>query len=265
MNQIKLGQYVYGESSIHLLDPRTKIICSLLLILTVLINFNIYYQVLLLFLLAGIIAGSGIEFQPVLHGLRKIRYLLLVLFVFQAFLTPGDPVFQAGFLVITREGLFLGVVNLLRLVSLFLTSTILLMTTSPLKLTSGIEYLLLPLEKCRIPVHNFSMVVGLTFRFIPTLIEEANTIRNAQAARGARFNSPKIGERIKSYATILIPLTVSSLIRAGELAEAMDSRGYMSRTNLKRRSKINFQDVLALFIAMSLSAAGILMGFVPSV
>lgn len=259
MTNIKLGQYIHGNSFLHLLDPRTKIICGIIILISVLINYSWYY---LLFHLLMIIIGikvSGISFKFILNSLRSIRYLLLVTFIFQIFLVPGEAILYIGKLSITQEGLIIATINLLRLLILFFGSLLLLMTTSPLKLSAGIEFLLLPLNKLKIPVHNLTTILGISFRFIPTLVEEATIIKNAQKSRGAQFESPKLMVRLKSYLAIIIPLFEASLLRAEELGEAMDSRCYTGYPNKLRIGslKLKSQDVVLLFFMLIVLGAGI--------
>lgn len=263
MNGIKLGQYVYGNSFLHLLDPRSKIMACLIMIIAIFINNNWYY---LLFLSGLIIAGiitSGINSKKIIGSLRSIRYLLLVTFVFQALLTPGHPVWELGRMSITIEGLTLGLINLLRLVILYLGSMLLLMTTTPIKLSAGIESMLMPLYKLKLPVQNFATILSISFRFIPTLVEEAAIIKNAQRARGAQFYSPNLGVRLKSYMAILIPIFEASLSRAEELGEAMDSRCYAGHPNKLRMSTLvfKFRDLALLGFMLSVLLLGIFSPF----
>lgn len=264
MTGIKLGQYVYGNSLLHVLDPRTKIICCSLLVLSVLVNYSWYNLIFYVLLMAVSIRIAGMKLHFIFSSLRHIRYLLLVTFVFQAFLTPGATVLEAGRLSVTQEGLHLGIINLFRLLVLYFGSMVLLMTTSPLNLSAGIEYLLLPLNKLKIPVHNFSTILSISFRFIPTLVEEAARIKKAQQSRGARFESPKLMVRLKSYLAILIPLFESSLSRAGELGDAMDSRCYTEHPNQLRMSslKLRGRDVAALCFMISVSGAGVILPYI---
>lgn len=264
MNEIKLGQYVHGVSPIHLLDPRTKIICCTLAVIAVLSNHNLYYLLFFTILMAMAVKSCGIQFTAILRSLRRIGYLLLITFIFQAILTAGQPVFYIGALSITREGIMLGTINLFRLVILFVGSIILLMTTSPLKLSAGLEYLLLPLNKIKIPVHNFTTVMSISFRFIPTLVEEVNTIKDAQSSRGAQFDSPKIVVKLKSYLAILIPLLASSLLRAEDLAEAMDSRCYAGHPNQYRMRSLSLKgkDIALIIFMASILLVGVIISYI---
>lgn len=261
MTGIKLGQFVPGSSLIHSLDPRTKLLCCLLVIIAVLLNHTWYYLLFYLFLMIAAILGAGLNFRFIWHSLLKLKYLLLFTFIFQAFLTPGQAVFLIGKLSMTKEGLILGAVNISRLLILFLGSMVLLMTTSPLKLSAGVEFLLQPLSKLNIPIYNITTILGISFRFLPTLFEEAATIKNAQKSRGAPFDSPRIRLRIKAYAAILIPLFEASLTRAADLGEAMDSRCFTVHANQLRLNslKMTGRDILVLFLMIILLVAGMIM------
>jgi energy-coupling factor transport system permease protein len=216
-----------------------------------------------MFLMIAAIICAGLKFKFVLNNLLKIRYLLLFTLIFQAFLTPGHEIFVFGKLSMTKEGLILGAVNISRLIILFLSSMVLLMTTSPLKLSAGIEFLLQPLSKFKIPIYNFTTILSISFRFLPTLLEEAATIKKAQKSRGAPFDSPQIGIRLKAYTTILIPLFEASLSRAADLGEAMDSRCFTAHPNKLRLNTLKMagRDILVLFLMGVLLFAGILIQF----
>ncbi|NLO20740.1 MAG: energy-coupling factor transporter transmembrane protein EcfT [Syntrophomonadaceae bacterium] len=257
MNDIKLGQYVHGNSLIHSLDPRTKIICCTFIVIGILSSHNFWYLLAFLGLILVAIKYSGTPLSSIWRSMRGIRYLLLITFLFQAVLTQGEAVFQVGALSVTREGVVIGLINLLRLVILFLGSILLLMTTTPMKLSAGLEFLLLPLNKIKIPVQYFTTIISIAFRFIPTLVEESLSIKDAQRSRGARFDSPKILSNLKSYLAILIPLLASSMLRAEDLAEAMDSRCYGGNPNQYRMRTLKYDRVdiyLIIFMAIVLLA-----------
>jgi energy-coupling factor transport system permease protein len=260
MTGIKLGQYVHGDSLLPRLDPRTKIICCTLIVVAIIINDRWYSLLFFALLMAAAIRASGMDIRFVLGSLRSIRSLLLVTFVFMAVLTPGQAVWTWGVLHVTREGLTMGAVNLLRLIILYLGSMVLLMTTSPMQLAAGIDWLLLPLSRLKLPVHHFSTILSISFRFIPTLIDQAVLIQDAQRSRGAQFASPRLGIRLKSYLAILIPLFEASLLRAEDLGEAMDSRCFTGHPNQLRLDRLHFHaaDGYVLISMLGLLAAGIL-------
>lgn len=259
MAGLRLGQYVHGNSLIHSLDPRTKIICCLLMIISVVIGYPWYYLGFFLLLIFAVILIAGLNITFILKSLFSMKYLFLFSFVLQAFLTSGVPFLTIGRLSATREGVILGALNVLRLIILFLGSMIVLMTTSPLKLSAGIESLLQPLAKMKIPVDNFSTILSISFRFIPTLFEEASTIKKAQSSRGTQFYSSNLIVRIKSYIAILIPLFETSLVKAADLGEAMDSRCFSPHPNKLRMSRLKIvkKDILVLCFMIVVLIIGI--------
>lgn len=257
MNNLKLGQYVHGNSLLYRLDPRTKILCCIIIVVSVLINDSWYFLGLHVLLMLAAVVLSGMKWKYFIDSLAKIRYFLLITFLFQLFLIPGEPIAGISKVVITHEGLVLGTINLFRLLIIYVGSIVLLMTTSPLKLSAGLDSLLGPLSKLRIPVNNFSSILGMSFRFLPTLVDEITTIKNAQTSRGAPFNSPMFFTRLKSYMAVIIPLFEASLVKAEALAEAMDSRGYTGRPNKLRLSRLTFgaaDTVIMIFMAAVLLA-----------
>ncbi len=263
MKDVMLGRYVFGDSLIHRLDPRTKLISCSLIITAILINYRWYFLLFYIILITMAILLSGIKPKLIFRSLRKIRYLLLLTFIFQAILTTGEPLLYIGRLSVTREGIALGTGTIFRLLIFYLCSNLLIMTTSTIKLAAGIESLLSPLTYLKIPVHHFSMIISTSLRFIPTFIEEANIITNAQKSRGAQFSSPNIITRLKSNIAIMIPLLAASLQRAEDLAMAMESRCYTGHPNRTRISKLNFyrKDVLLIAVMLTLLCAGVIFSF----
>lgn len=259
---LKMGQFVLGNSVIHRLDPRTKIIGCLVIIFSVLINFQWYVILLNMAVLVTAFYLSRLKMAKIYHSLRKLRYILLFSFIFQAILTTGAPLFHLGFLKVTREGVNLGLSTVFRLLILYMSSVLLTTTTSPLRLASGIESLLAPLRHLRIPVHQFSMLISTSLRFIPTIIEEAEILTRAQRSRGAQFNSPKVLTRLKSFTAVLIPLLAASLQRANDLAIAMESRCYTGGLNRSRLDCLNFKAADRLVIVFILSVFALSIIFV---
>lgn len=253
MKNLKLGQFIVGNSLIHQLDPRTKIICSLVVILSVLFGQQWFIMLTsIVILLTGMVLS---DIRPVrfLKGLRKLTAVLLLSFVLQALVTPGTPVLLLGSHDITREGLLLGTSTAFRLALLYLCSSLLTMTTSPVKLASGLERLLAPLQRLKLPVHQLSLITSTALRFIPTIIEEAELITRAQKCRGAKFGSPKLKERLYSFIPVLIPLLANSLQRANDLALAMESRCYTGGPNPSRTGSLCYQraDRVAIVLVIS--------------
>jgi len=171
---------------------------------------------------------------------------------------------QIGRLSVTQEGIALGTGTIFRLLIFYLCSNLLIMTTSTIKLAAGIESLLTPLTYLKIPVHHFSMIISTSLRFIPTFIEEANIITNAQKSRGAQFNSKNLITRLKSNIAIMIPLLAASLQRAEDLAMAMESRCYTGHPNQTRINKLNFnkKDVLLISFMLALLSVGVISSFI---
>lgn len=226
INGMKMGQYVPGCSVIHKLDPRTKIIGCLVIVMTVLLRTDWLVTTLDLGLLTGGFLLAEVRLSRLLRRLRGLWLLLLLSFMFQAVLKPGEPLWQTDWLTVTKEGVILGASTVLRLLILLFGSLLLTMTTTPLKLAAGLEALCSPLERVGVPVHKFAMLISISLRFIPTINEEAEWIARAQRSRGAPLDSKNVIVRVKSMSAILIPLLASSLQRAHDLAVAMESRCY---------------------------------------
>jgi energy-coupling factor transport system permease protein len=240
IKDITIGQYIPGESFVHKLDPRLKILISLLFIIDLFLvnNFNGYLFVLT-FIVATILIAK-LPFKYVYKGLKPIFAIVLITAVLNIFMTSGEHlVFQVGFIKVYREGLVTAAFMIVRLVFLIIGTSILTLTTSPIELTDGIENLLNPFKRIGIPAHELAMMMTIALRFIPTLMDETDKIMKAQMARGADFESGNLVKRAKSLIPILVPLFISSFRRADELAMAMESRCYKGgegRTRMKELS-----------------------------
>ncbi len=226
LTDITLGQYYPGNSCIHRLDPRTKILAVLFyMVMVFLANSPLSYGILIGF----IVLGAALAKLPAGLLLRSIKPLWIIILLTKVihFVTePGEVLRQWKFLTITKEGIVLGVKMSLRLVLLLLVSSLMTFTTSPIVLTDGIESLLRPFKKIGVPAHELAMMMTIALRFIPTLLEETDRIMKAQMSRGADFSSGNIMKRAKNMLPILIPLFISSFRRADELALAMEARCY---------------------------------------
>ena len=224
ISDITLGQFFPGNSPIHRLDPRTKILLSALFIVSIFVANN-PVSFLLVFITSIIsIAISGISFKVVLKSIKPIIIILLFTAVLNIFMTKGngEPLVHFWIVKIYKEGIIRAVMMALRVVLLIVgTSILLTYTTSPISLTDGLESLLSPLKKIKVPVHTFAMMMSIALRFIPTLIEETEKIMNAQKSRGADFTSGSLIQRAKALIPLLVPLFVSSFKRAEELATAI--------------------------------------------
>ncbi|HPG38989.1 MAG TPA: energy-coupling factor transporter transmembrane component T [bacterium] len=227
MNDITLGQYFPGESFIHRLDPRTKLFSVFMLMTGLLVsNRPLIIGIFLCFLLLMLLL-SRIPASLIFGNLRPFVWLFILTIIVHLFWTPGRTLLElpiAG-MRITTEGIELGFKYSLRLIVLIILAALLTLTTSPIELTDALEHILKPLKKLRVPTHDIVMMLTLSLRFIPALIEEAQKIKNAQLSRGASFDGHIIN-RIKSIIPLILPLFISAFRRADELALAMDSRCY---------------------------------------
>lgn len=240
IKDITIGQYIPGESFVHKLDPRLKILISLLFIIDLFLvnNFNGYLFVLI-FIVATILIAK-LPFKYVYKGLKPIFAIVLITAVLNIFMTSGEHlVFQVGFIKVYREGLITAAFMIVRLVFLIIGTSILTLTTSPIELTDGIENLLNPFKRIGIPAHELAMMMTIALRFIPTLMDETDKIMKAQMARGADFESGNLVKRAKSLIPILVPLFISSFRRADELAMAMESRCYKGGEGRTRMKELN--------------------------
>ena len=233
---ITLGQYYQTDSLLHRLDPRVKIVGTLVYIISLfVVDTFAGYFVCLLFL-AAMICLSNVPVGYIVRGMRAILILLLITMSFNLFLTPGEVLVRIGFLKITREGLIFSLKMAIRLSLLVIGSSLMTLTTTPNQLTDAIESLLNPLKRFRVPVHEIAMMMSIALRFIPILMEETDKIMKAQIARGADFESKNIIKKIKSMVPLLVPLFISAFRRANDLAMAMEARCYRGgdgRTKMK--------------------------------
>ncbi len=256
LREITLGQYYRTESVIHRLDPRVKIVATFSFIISLFLAKNfIGYAIAGLFL-AMCIKLSNVPPKFIFRGMKTIFFLLIITMVFNLLLTPGIPLVTFWRFQITKEGIRLAAMMGIRLVFLITGSSLMTLTTTPNNLTDGLEDLLNPLKKVRVPVHEISMMMSIALRFIPILMEETDKIMKAQMARGADFESGSIINRAKSLIPLLVPLFVSAFRRANDLAMAMEARCYRGgdgRTKMKpliyrRRDGIAYA-VIVLYIA----------------
>ncbi len=255
IKDITLGQFFPGNSILHRLDPRIKIILTIIFIV-IIFSAKSLLSYLFVFLLAlSCICISKINLRVVLKGLKPIVFVLVFTSILNIFWTTGENlVFSFGIIKIYEEGLFFALFMVLRIVSLIIgTSVLLTYTTSPIMLTDGLEKLLSPLKAIKVPVHEFSLMMTIALRFIPTLIEETDKIMSAQKARGADFSSGSLADRAKALIPVLIPLFISSFRRADELATAMECRCYhggdgRTKMNTPKLTCIDFMSVF-IFIA----------------
>lgn len=259
MKNITIGQYIPGDSFVHKLDPRTKILITVLFITSLFFvkNYTGYALVFGFILLVTLVAK--LNFKYLYKGLRGIFMLILFTAILNLFVTAGTepPLFQWGILKVYKEGVNLAVFMTLRLIFLIMGTSIMTLTTSPIELTDGIESLLKPFKRFGVPAHEMAMMMSIALRFIPTLMDETDKIMKAQKARGADFESGNLVQKAKSLIPLLVPLFISSFRRAEELSDAMEARCYRGgegRTRLKelkytRLDAIAFA-IFALFVAL---------------
>ena len=251
LKDITLGQYFPGNSFVHRLDPRTKLLVLVGYIVGLFLAVSwISYGVCLVFLLTSI-AISGIPAKSFLRGMKPLMFILIFTAILNIFFTEGQTVLVSFLgITITLEGLVRAFFMLLRIIMLVTGTFLLTYTTSPISLTDGLESLLSPLKRIKLPVHELSMMMCIALRFIPTLIEETDKIMSAQKARGADFESGNLLQRVKALIPILVPLFISAFRRADELATAMECRCYQGgdgRTKMKLL-RYHLQDVKAFGI-----------------
>jgi energy-coupling factor transport system permease protein len=250
---ITIGQYIPGDSAVHKLDPRIKIIITFIFIVAIFFINKLSGYLLAVLYLYLIIAISKIPFSYILKGLRPVIIILLLTVSLNMFFTPGGTIlYTLGPLKITTNGLRLAVFMGLRLIFLIIGTSLLTLTTSPISLTDGIEHILKPFSRIGVPAHELAMMMTIALRFIPTLIEEAEKIMKAQMARGADFESGNIVKRAKGLVPLLVPLFISAFRRADELAVAMESRCYRGGQNRTRMKQLKIQPRDYQALAMTL-------------
>ena len=237
IRDITIGQYYPANSKIHSLDPRVKIVGTLLYLISLFTFKSIIGYVLATAFLFACVKLSKVPFKFMVRGLKPIILLLLITVTFNLFLTPGGAVLlQMGPLKVTEQGLNTAVYMALRLIYLIMGSSLMTLTTTPNSLTDGMEKLLYPLNRIKVPVHEIAMMMSIALRFIPILLEETDKIMKAQIARGADLENGNLIQKAKAMIPILVPLFVSSFRRANDLAMAMEARCYRGgegRTKMK--------------------------------
>lgn len=250
LKDITLGQYFPGNTAIHRMDPRAKLLFTLCYIVALFLAKRLLAYLVLIAILVLCVAVSKIKPRALFRGMKPVLFLVIITGLLNLFYTSGDPIWQWGFLKITVEGIWAAIYMILRIGMLIICTFLLTYTTSPIMLTDGLENLLSPLKKIRLPVHELSMMMSIALRFIPTLIEETDKIMSAQRARGADFDSGNLFQKAKALVPLLVPLFVSSFRRADELAVAMECRCYHGgegRTRLKQLHYRPFDAVVLIF------------------
>ena len=257
MRDITIGQYYPADSVLHRLDPRVKLIGTFAFLVSLFVGKGlIAYGVATVFL-AIVIGLSKVPFKMILKGLKAIIIILLITVSFNLFLTDGEVIFQLGFLKMTKEGVSVAFFMGVRLVYLVMGASLMTLTTTPNDLTDGLESVLGPLKKIKVPVHEISMMMSIALRFIPILMEETDRIMKAQKARGADFETGNLIQKAKAMVPLLVPLFISAFRRANDLAMAMEARCYRGgegRTKMKplRYEKIDRTAYIILIVYLIL-------------
>lgn len=248
IRDITLGQYYPGNSWIHRLDPRVKILATILYIVALFVVKDFIGFATAFVGLVAVTAISKVPVSFILRGLKPVFLIILFTFVINMFMIKGEVLVSLWFLEITREGLRTAVFMGVRLVLLIIGSSLLTLTTKPISLTDGIEALLSPFRRFGLPAHELAMMMTIALRFIPTLLEETDKIMKAQQARGADFESGNIINRAKALIPILVPLFISAFRIAQELAMAMEARCYGGSV---RRTRMNGMKLCSRDLAAS--------------
>ncbi|WP_461812621.1 energy-coupling factor transporter transmembrane component T family protein [Faecalimonas sp.] len=237
IRDITIGQYYPANSIVHRLDPRVKIMCTLFYLISLFLFKSVLGYVLCTAFLFTVIKVSKVPFKFITKGLKPIVILLMITVIFNLFLTnQGNVLVSFWVLKITDEGLRTAVYMAIRLIYLIVGSSLMTLTTTPNELTDGIERLLKPFNKIKMPVHEIAMMMSIALRFIPILLEETDKIMKAQIARGADLENGNLIQKAKNMIPILVPLFVSAFRRANDLAMAMEARCYRGgegRTKMK--------------------------------
>ena len=264
--EITLGQYYPADSVIHSLDARVKFVGTMVYIISLFVVRGIPGYIMAFAALFVLVKLSKVPFKFMVRGLRSILFILIIMMIFNIFLTPGTYIFRYGILKISKEGIYMAVKMALRLTFLVLGSSLMTLTTTPNQLTDGLEKLFSPLKKIRFPVHEIAMMMSIALRFIPILTEETDKIMKAQMARGADFESGNIVTRIKNMIPLLVPLFVSAFRRANDLAMAMEARCYHGGEGRTAMNPLKYErrDYIAyICIAVFLAAAILIRIFYP--
>lgn len=252
IKDITIGQYFPGNSVVHRLDPRMKMVLLLAMIVLIFLCNNFFSLLTVIAITVILVFVSKIPFQTILKSLKPIWFIIIFTAVLNIFYGSGEPLVQFWIFKITKAGIFTAIFMSARILCLVVISSLLTYTTSPTALTDGLESLMKPLKLVKVDVHTIAMTLTIALRFIPTLIEEIDKIMSAQKSRGADLESGNLIQRAKALIPILIPLFISSFRRAGELAYAMECRCYRGgdgRTKMKQM-KLKLLDYLSVLVVV---------------
>jgi len=258
LTDITLGQYFPGHSFLHKLDPRVKIMATMIFIIAIFFAESLpAYGVVTAFVVLNFVV-SRLPLKLIVKSLKPLWIIIVFTMGIHIFTTPGIVLWQYGFISITKEGVYQGSLMTARLVYLIIFSSLLTYTTSPIVLTDGIEHILNPFRRIGVPAHELAMMMTIALRFIPTLLEETDRIMKAQTARGANFTSGSILQRGKNMIPLLVPLFVSAFRRADELATAMEARCYRGGEGRTRMNELSYTYRDGIAMAAIVLVTGIL-------
>lgn len=258
LQNIIIGQYVAGSSIIHQLDARSKLTATFFFVIVVFLANNwLTYSLLFVFVALTIIL-SKVSLSYIYRGMKPIFILVLLMFFLHGIMTKeGDILFTLGWIEIYSGGIIQGLFISLRLLLLIIMTTLLTLTTAPIQLTDGLENIFSPLKKWNVPVHEIALMMSISLRFIPTLLQETEKIMKAQTARGVDFSGGPIVSRVKAIVALLVPLFMQSFRRAEDLATAMEARGYRGGEGRTRLRELQWTGADTVVIAMN-----VLLGFI---
>ena len=241
IRDITIGQYYQTDSPLHKMDPRVKLVGTILYIVSLFLFSRVAPYILAVLFLVASIKISKVPFGYMVRGLKTIVFLLLITAGFNLFLTQGEVLVGFWIFTITKEGLKNAIFIAVRLVLLIIGSSLMTLTTTPNQLTDGMEKLLHPLNRIKVPVHEIAMMMSIALRFIPILLEETDKIMKAQMARGADFESGNLFKKVKAMVPLLVPLFISAFRRANDLAMAMEARCYHGGEGRTKMKPLQYQ------------------------
>ncbi len=252
IRDITLGQYYDADSVIHKLDPRVKLAFTIIYIVSLYVGNTVWTFLGAAAFLCVVIALTKVPVRFMLRGMKSILVLLIISALFNLFLVSGEPLIQWKFITITKEGVRMAGLMIVRLILLVMGTSLMTLTATPNELTDGLEKSLSFLKIFRIPVHAFGMMMNIALRFIPILIREVQQIMKAQEARGADFESGGLIKKAKAMVPLLIPLFVSAFRRANDLAQAMEARCYHGDEGRTKLHPLKYQkrDLIAYLILL---------------
>ena len=262
IKNVTIGQYFPGESFVHKLDPRTKLLATIALIAVVFVSNGFAGFALIAAFVLLTALSTGVHLKFLFKGLKPIFFIIIFTFILNLFFqNTGEVLVKFWIFRITTGGLRMASFMAVRLILLVISSQLLTLTTSPISLTDGLESLMRPASKIGFPAHEIAMMMSIALRFIPTLMDEADKIMKAQKARGANFETGNILQRAKAMIPLLVPLFVGAFRRAEELALAMDARCYRGGAGRTRMNQLRYtrRDLIAALVVLALFAAVILL------